>query len=63
MRHRFGRFVLGLGGSSVLRPLHGSRHRAAQMKFFSGQDRGGRSRRGGVTSGFGFGSGSDPKFY
>jgi len=31
-----GRFIDNGIGSSFLRPLHGSRHRASQMKFFSG---------------------------
>jgi len=36
MRKTLGRFVQGKGGSSFLRPVHGSRHISSQMKFFSG---------------------------
>lgn len=32
-----GRFINTKSGSSMFRPLHGSRHRASQMKYFSGR--------------------------
>jgi len=45
-RHILGRFIENKKGSSFLKPIHGSRHLRAQMRFF------GKSSRIGATPKF-----------